>query len=195
MRRKAFDIIVSVGGLLVAAVLLIASGLLFWGHSFVQDNVHSQLAAQKIFMPTAGSSALNDPQVKPFLTKYAGQQVVNGAQAKAFADHYIRVHLAEATGGRTYSELSAAARTDPNNTQLQGLVQTSFRGETLRGLLLNAYAFWKMGQIALYAAWIGLWAGVALVGLAVLGLFHARRTPIDMPTHVPGWHPEHTTTS
>jgi hypothetical protein len=69
-------------------------------------------------------------------------------------------------------------------------VQTSFRGETLRGLLLNAYAFWKMGQVAFIAAWTALAAGALLALLSVLGLVHMRRTPYDVDLHVPGWHPE-----
>jgi hypothetical protein len=190
MRRKSFDAIASATGLVLAAVLLTASGLLFWAHTFVDDNVRTQLAAQRIFMPKAGSEQLNDPQVKPYLTKYAGQQVVNGEQAKAFADHYIAVHLSEATNGRTYSDLSTLSRQDPNNAELQGLVQTSFRGETLRGLLLNAYAFGKMGQIAFIAAWAALGTGALMLLLSVLGLFHMRRTSYEVDLHVPGWHPE-----
>lgn len=193
MRRKSFDAIASATGLVLAAVLLTASGLLFWAHSFIDNNVHSQLAAQKIFMPKAGTDSINDPLVKPYLSKYAGQQVVNGAQAKAFADHYIAVHLKESTGGKTYSELSSLSRQDPTNTKLSGQVQTSFRGETLRGMLLNAYAFWKMGQVAMIAAWVALGTGIALLVLALLGLFHMRRTSYDVDIHVPGWHPEKTT--
>jgi hypothetical protein len=193
MRRKSFDAIASATGLVLAAVLLTASGLLFWAHSFIDNNVRTQLTAQKIFMPKAGTDSLNDPAVKPYLSKYAGQQVVNGAQAKAFADHYIAVHLNEATGGKTYSELSSLSRQDPTNTELQGQVQTSFRGETLRGMLLNAYAFWKMGQVAMIAAWVALGTGLALVLLSLLGLFHMRRTAYDVDVHVPGWHPEKTT--
>lgn len=190
MRRKSFDAIASATGLVLAAVLLTASGLLFWAHSFIDDNVKTQLAQQQIFMPKAGSEQLNDPLVKPYLTKYAGQQVVNGAQAKAFADHYIKVHLDESTGGRTYSQLSTLSRQDPTNTELQGLVQTSFRGETLRGMLLNAYAFWQMGQVAFIAAFVALGTGLALILLSLLGLFHMRRTSYDVDVHVPGWHPE-----
>ena len=190
MRRKSFDAIASATGLVVAAVLLTASGLLFWANSFIDDNVRTQLTAQKIFMPKAGSEQLNDPLVKPYLSKYAGQQVTDGAQARAFADHYIKVHLDKSTGGRTYSELSTASRQDPTNAELQGLVQTSFRGETLRGMLLNAYAFWQMGQVALIAAWVALGTGAALVLLAVMGLIHMRRTSYDVDVHVPGWHPE-----
>lgn len=195
MRRKTFDAVLSATGLVVAAVLLIASGLLFWANSFIDDNVRTQLKAQKIFMPEAGSDQLNDLRVKPHLEKYAGQQVTDGAQARAFADHYIKVHLDEATGGLTYSELSAKARANPTDTALQGLVQTSFRGETLRGLLLNAYAFWKMGQVALIAAWVALTTGLALLLLSLFGMVHLRRTEVDVKVHVPGWHPERMPTS
>ena len=195
MRRKTFDALVSTAGLVVAAVLLVASGLLFGANSFIDDNVNSQLSEQKIFMPKAGSEQLNDPLVKPYLEKYAGQQVVDGAQAKAFADHYIKVHLKESTGDRTYSQLSAESRANPDDQKLSGLVQTAFRGETLRGLLLNAYAFGTMGKIAFVAAWISLGTGLVMVLMSVLGLLHLRRTPVDVAVHVPGWHPEKTPTS
>jgi hypothetical protein len=66
MRRKSFDAIASATGLVLAAVLLTASGLLFWAHSFIDDNVRTQLTAQKIFMPKAGTVSLTDPLVKPF---------------------------------------------------------------------------------------------------------------------------------
>jgi hypothetical protein len=190
MRRKSFDIVASAAGLVIAVVMLIASALLFWGHAFVDDNVRTQLADQRITMPAG--QAIADPAIKPHLQKYAGQPMTNGAQAEAYANHFIKVHLKETTGDRTYAELSTASRLDPSNTELQGLVQTSFRGETLRGLLLNAYAFWKMGQIALYAAWTALGSGAVLVLLSVLGLLHARRTGFDAELHVPGWHPEKT---
>jgi len=194
MRRKVFDTLISTAGLVVAAVMLVATGLLFWANDFVDDNVRSQLTEQKIFMPKAGTEQLNDPSVKPYLEKYAGQQVTNGAQAQAFADHYIKVHLGDSTGGKTYSELSTLSRQNPTDEKLAGQVQTAFRGETLRGLLLSAYAFWKMGQVALIAAWVALGTGVLLAAMSILGLFHARRTPSDVEVKVPGWHPENATT-
>jgi len=44
MSRKVFDILASTGGVVVVVVLVIAGGLLTWGHSFVNSNVHNQLA-------------------------------------------------------------------------------------------------------------------------------------------------------
>ena len=195
MRRKSFDVLVSAAGMVVAIVLLAASGLLFWANSFIDDNVRTQLTAQKIFIPAAGSEALADPEIKPYLTKYAGQQLTTGDQAKAYADHFIAVHLKASTGGLTYSELSTKARANPTDATLQQQVQTSFRGETLRGLLLNAYAFGKMAQVAFVAAWIAVSTGAVLFLLGIFGLVHARRTSYDVKVHVPGWHPESMPTS
>src|SRR3954451_17865278 len=179
MRRKSFDTVVSAAGFVMAAVLLTASGLLFWAHSFITDNVRTQLTAEKIFFPPAGSDALKDPAVGPYLNQYAGQQLVNGDQAKAYADHFIPVHLKEMTGGQTYSQLSAKSLQNPDDTKLAGQVQTVFRGQTLRGLLLNAYAFGTMATVAIIAAWVALGTGLTLLVLAALGFVHARRTSRD----------------
>jgi hypothetical protein len=195
MRRKSFDALVSTAGFVMAAVLLTASGLLFWAHSFIDDNVRSQLVAEKIFFPPAGSDALKDPAIGPYLNKYAGQQLTTGDQAKAYADHFIAVHLKEMTGGQTYSQLSAKSLANPDDTKLAGTVATVFKGETLRGLLLNAYAFGTMAMVAFVAAWVALGFGIVMVLLAALGVVHARRTPADVQLHVPGWHPESAVTS
>ena len=175
MRRKTLDALLTAGGLALSALLIVAGALLMWGHSFVDNQVHTQLAAQKVFFPAAGSQSLADPEVAPYLTKYAGQQLVDGAQAQAYADHFIAVHVKNIAGGQTYAQLSAKAQADPTDTKLAGQVQTIFRGETLRGLLLNAYAFWKIGQIALIAGIVAFaGAGIFLL-LSVLGFLHMRR--------------------
>jgi hypothetical protein len=176
MRRKTFDALLTTGGLVLAAVLLVAGGLLTWAHSFVHHEVRSQLAQQQIMIPKAGSEELASPQIAPYLNKYAGQQLLTGAQAKAYADHYINVHLSKIGGGLTYSQLSAKSMADPTNTKLAGQVQTVFRGETLRGLLLNAYAFDTMGNIAGIAAIASFGGAGLMLILSGLGAWHLRRT-------------------
>ncbi len=174
MNRSTLDKLLASFGLVMAVLLTAGGGLLFWAHSFIGDQVSTQLSAQQIVFPEKGSDALASDKIGPYLNQYAGQQLTTGAQAKAYADHFIAVHIDEMTGGKTYSELSAAAMADPKNTELAGQVATVFKGETLRGLLLNAYAFWKMGQIALYAALVA-WAGAALfLVLGLLGVNHAK---------------------
>ena len=179
MRRRTLDALLTTGGLIVAIVLLVAGGLLTWANNFVGENVRTQLAAQNIFFPDKGSEQLNDPAVKPFLEKYAGQQLLTGDQAKAYADHYIKVHLEESTGGKTYSELSNISRANPTDEKAAGLVQLAFRGETLRGLLLNAYAFGTMGKIAMYAAWASFAGALGMLVLSLLGFMHLRRVPVE----------------
>jgi hypothetical protein len=209
MRRKTFDAILTAGGLVLAVVLLVSGGLLTWGSTFVSGQVHDQLAAQKIIIPDAGSPALADPAIKPYLTKYGGQQLTNGDQAKAYADHFIAVHVAKTSGGRTYSELGGAQTAlkaqiataekakDPTvaalNQQLTDLNQTRetvFKGETLRGMLLNAYAFGTMGKIAGIAAVASFVGAGLMLLLTLLGLLHLRKVSPETELRVPGWHPE-----
>jgi hypothetical protein len=179
MRRRTFDALMVFAGLALTAILLVAGGLLSWGHVFVNDEVHSQLAAQKIVFPPASSPAIKTlPATDAAAMRvYAGQAMTNGAQAQAYADHFIAVHVREIGGGLTYSQLSARAMADPKNTKLAGQVAAVFKGETLRGMLLNAYGFWKMGQIVWIGA-IAAFAGAALLLiLSLFGVWHLRRAP------------------
>jgi len=174
MRRKTFDTILTAVGAAMTVVLVVAGFLLWWGYSFANSNVHDQLAQQKIFFPAKGSPSFSASEY-PTLQKYAGEQLTTGQQAQAYANHFIGHHLEGVANGKTYSQVSEEARANPNDQKLQGEVDTLFRGETLRGLLLNAYAFWKIGQIAMWAAlaaWIS--AGVMLI-LTALGVWHLRR--------------------
>jgi len=160
-------------------ILLVAGSLLTWGHNFVSSEVRSQLVAQKIVFPPASSDAITSlPKADAAAMRvYGGQEMTTGAQAQTYADHFIAVHLGEIGGGLTYSQLSAKAMADPKNTVLAGQVATVFKGTTLRGMLLNAYGFWQMGQIALIAA-IAAFAGAALMLiLSLAGAWHLRRVP------------------
>ena len=115
------------------------------------------------------------------------QQLTTGAQAEVYADHFIANHLKAIGGGKTYAQLSAEAIAQPKNTVLAAQVATVFKGETLRGLLLNAYAFGTMGTIAGIAAIAAFIAGAVMLVLSGLGLMHARRT--SPATEILGGHP------
>jgi hypothetical protein len=147
-------------------VLSFIAGFSFWAHSFSQGMIRDQLSAQQISFPAAGSKGL-DPNVFPDLQQYAGQQVVNGDQAKAYADGFIGRHLQGVANGQTYSQVSAQSQANPQDQQLAAQTQTLFRGETLRGLLLNGYGWWTIGQYAFYAA-IGLTVAAVAVALSLV---------------------------
>src|SRR5262252_881523 len=181
MRRRTFDVLASSAGLLLAIVLAVAGALLIWAYSFVNSQVSSELAAQKIVFPAANSAALKElpPADAAAMKTYAGQLMTTGAQAQTYADHFIAVHLNKIGGGKTYSQLSAASMAQPKNAALAAQVQTVFKGETLRGLLLNAYGWWQMGQIMLISAFVAFGAAAVLLILSVLGWAHLRRTPAE----------------
>src|SRR4051794_37594200 len=156
--RATFDKVTSWAGLLLAVVLLAAGGLLTWASSFVGDQVHDQFASQHITMPTTETGLADLPAAdRAALAKYAGQPLTTGPQAKAYANHYILVHMNEASKGQTYSEVSGQyiqqCASDPKAAatetcqSLGGLRQTLFMGDTLRGLLLYGYAFATIGVI------------------------------------------------
>ena len=175
MNRSFVDYLVSWAGLVIAVVLLAAGGLMVWGHVYINNQVHDQLASQKIFFPPKGSKAIAGPQFVA-MQKYAGQQLTTGAQAQTYANHFIAVHLSEVAGGKTYAQVSTAALADPTNVALQTQKTTLFQGTTLRGLLLNAYAFGTVSTIVGIAAIVSfVGAGILLV-LSGLGFVHARRT-------------------
>jgi hypothetical protein len=186
MRRRTFDALAGVGGLILAAVLLVAGGLLLWGHNFVDNQVTTQLTAQKIVFPATSNPEFKalPPADAAAMGQYAGQAMTTGAQAKVYADNFIAFHLSKMGG--TYSQLSAASLAQPNNAKLAALVNTVFKGTTLRGLLLNAYAFWQIGVIALWGAIVSFIGGGLLLILSILGFVHSRRvSPTEefMPKH------------
>lgn len=178
--RKTLDRLISWTGLILAAVLLVAGGLLTWGSSFVAQNVQEQLKAQNITMPT--EAALETQEQKDALLQYAGQPMTDGDQAKAYADHYILAHMNASSDGKTYSEISSEYQklskdpgADPAQVEkLSGLRQSLFMGSTLRGLLLYGYAFDTIGEIAGIAAWAAFAGAAVFLVLGLLGLRHAK---------------------
>lgn len=174
MNRKVIDYLLSSAGLVVAIVLLAVGGLMVWGHVFIDNQIHSQLASQKIFFPPKGSPAIAGPQFAA-MQKYAGQELTTGAQAQVYANHFIAVHLSEVAGGKTYAQVSTAALADPKNLALQGQKTTLFQGTTLRGLLLNAYAFGTVATIAGIGAIVSFVGAAILLVLSGLGFVHAQR--------------------
>jgi uncharacterized membrane protein len=210
MKRRTLDIIFSIGGLMLAVLVLMLGVVLRSNAVFAKDYVRDQLTEQRItFTPAENLSP--EEQQSAGLVRFAGQPLVTGSQAQVYANDYIGPHLAAVNDGQTYSETSGAARaaraaateaTDTGAanaadlgqeaTVLEGKVQTLFRGETLRGLLLTAYGFSVFGEKAMLAAWVCFIAGFVLLLAAAAGFVHAFRTskseafaPVETPVSQP----------
>jgi hypothetical protein len=193
LTRRGIDRILIAIGILATLVFVVAGALLLWGNQFSADYVNDELTSQRITFPP--EEALIE-EGRDDLVEFAGEDLTTGKQAEAYAS-YIDGHLQETAGGLTYAELGGVQRearaavteaTEAGAPQeeidalqaeldtVNGQRDTLFRGETLRGLLLSAYAWSTVGSIAGYAA-IGAFVAAALMAvLVVLGIGHYRKT-------------------
>ncbi|MEA2575412.1 MAG: hypothetical protein QOH93_2710 [Chloroflexia bacterium] len=160
---------------LMIAVFGFGAGTAVYAGNFTHDQITNQLAPQQIKFPPVGKGL---PET---LNQYAGQQVLNGEQAHAYADQFIALHLSQMGDpkGMPYSYWSTQARTETDPAKkvaAEELVTTLFRGETLRSMLNQAWAFWTMGDIAMYVGY-GLIAATLLVTASLVFelLFAPRR--------------------
>ncbi len=175
--RKSIDKVLVLFGIVATIVLLVVGSLAWWTYSFTTTNIKNELASQKIFFPPKGSPALASPQIGPYLNQYAGQQLLTGAEAKAYANHFIAVHLSEIAGGQTYAQVSAESLANPANAQLKQEAQILFQGETLRGLLLgDAYAFSMVAEVAQVVAYVLFAGGVVMFVLVLIGIVRIKLT-------------------
>jgi hypothetical protein len=189
MKRRTFDGIVTAVGFALAAFLFVAAGLLNWGATFANDSVKTQLENQNISFPAAETMP---EATKDQLAKWAEQKVTTGEMARDYSDLYIWEHMkassiAVAGVPLTYSEASGkymgmirgGTGTPEEITKYADLRETLFMGNTLRGMLLQAYAFGTLGVIAGYSAIAALVGGVLMLLLSIAGLIHFRRTSRD----------------
>jgi hypothetical protein len=143
-------------------VLLGAAGGAYYGSTFATTQIRQELAPEQIYFPANPSQGLPAD-----LNAYAGQQVLNGDQAHAYAEKFIGLHLQEIGKGHPYSYWSGQAMAATNPTvkaQDQAIADTLFKGETLRSILNEAWTFSVIAQIALFGA-----VGFTLAAVIVLG--------------------------
>jgi hypothetical protein len=195
MKRRTLDVVVSVGGLMLAGLLLIAGLVLSSNASFANNYVRDQLSEQKITFKTA-ETLTDEEKAQPCLVTYAGQALTTGKQAECYANNFIGLHLKSTGGGKTYAELGTVQSTlrtqvteaqKTNATNLADLQkqladttaarETVFKGETLRGLLLTSYGFSEFGTKAAQAATVVYLASGLMLILALFGFIHAFVTP------------------
>lgn len=202
MQRKVFDKLASGVGAVLVVVLLVAGGLLVWGQSFANGNVHDQLAQQQIYFPTTaeinavktqyakgGQKAVTNPEFPnaklmiPALAPYAGKQVLTGKEAQVYANDFLGQHLYAMPYHGVYSQVSgaymAAKPGSKQATTLGALRQTSFMGTTLRGMLLEAYGFGTIGTVMLWGAVASFVGAAVLLILTGLGIWHSNKTSAE----------------
>jgi hypothetical protein len=189
LERRTIDSVLVGLGAIAAVVLVAAGGLLTWGATFADDYVHDELSSQNIAFPPA---AALEEDGRTDLLGYAGATVDTGREAEAYAS-FIDGHLEAIAGGQTYAELgtperaATAALTEAKASgapaaeiaalqveadKLTGQRNTLFKGETLRGLLLSAFAWSTVGRIAGIAAYVAFGAAAAMAALVALGARH-----------------------
>jgi hypothetical protein len=192
VKRRTIDSVLIGFGVVATAAFLVAGFLLSWGHNFSSDYVTRELSSQNITFPSAAELTTEG---RADLVKFADHKLDTGKEAEGYAS-FINGHLAKIAAGATYADLGApesAAKADvkaaveagkPQATidQLQakadgitGQRNTLFKGETLRGLLLSAYAWSTVGMIAGIAALGAYLAAAIMAVLVVLGMIHHHR--------------------
>jgi hypothetical protein len=179
MKRRTFDAMITLVGLGVTIALIAGSALLNWGYSFANNTVSSQLKAQQITLPATTGNSAESADVTAFFKANGNKLMTTGKQAQMYADHYLGFHLSKMG---TYAEASTAARAAAGTDKAasaNATLETVFKGTTLRGTLLTAYAFWELGQIARIASGVVLAGGILLFFFVLAGWRNLRRTPED----------------
>lgn len=190
--RHRIDQILIAAGIVAALVLTVSGALLSWGNGFAEEYVRDELSAQNISFPPAESLA---EEGRDDLVQYGGMQVTTGEHAEAYAS-FIAGHIANIADGATYAELGGPERAakaavsealangapadevaalEGEAAAIAGQRDSIFRGEMLRGTLLNAYAWSTVGRIAGIAAIGAFIAAAAMMVLVVAGVVHLRR--------------------
>ena len=165
---------------LAAGVVLIAFGAVAIymgvdGRSTVRDN----LKQEQIYFGDA-----SDPAVAKYADQWAGEQLLTGDQARAFAQ-IMRMHALEASGDLTYAEMgrfqSAANPSDPKGTSDEAAAAKDASGAPIANGARNTWitetalsTALNVSYMAEQLALFGIVVGVALlltgIGLMILAL-------------------------
>ena len=167
-------------GGLAASVVLIAFGAVAIymgvdGRSTVRDN----LKQEQIYFGDA-----SDPAVAKYADQWAGDQLLTGDQARAFAQ-IMRTHALEASGNLTYAQMgrfqSAANPSDPKGTSDEAAAAKDASGAPIANGARNTWVTETALSTALNVSYMaeqlalfGIVVGVALlltgIGLMILAL-------------------------
>ena len=181
MKTVVYRVLSQVLGVILLAVGAFALAAGLYAHNYVSG----QLSQEAITMPAASAYKTLPQDSQDALAPYAGQQMTTGDQAQAYANHYIWEHMQnackevkDAQGNAvpaipadkcTYAGIGGvanAATDSATKAAYSGVRSTFLTGDTLRSMLLTAYAFWLVGSIAFWVGVIALVVGVVLLVLA-----------------------------
>jgi hypothetical protein len=195
MKRRTLDLLFSIGGIGLAALLLVIGVVMSSNAEFSENYVTDQLSEQKITFKAADALTAEEKEA-PCLVAYAGQELTTGKQAECYANEFIGLHVKTSGKGRTYAQIGddqtalraqiATAQKDgaPNVADLQKQLadltasrESVFKGETLRGILLTSYGFSELGNKAEQAATVIYLGVILLTLLSIAGFVHALVTP------------------
>lgn len=186
MRKIVYQVLAQVFGivLIIVGIGALSGGL--YAHSYVTN----QLSQEKITMPAGDAITALPQDSQKALKPFAGKPMTTGPQAQAYANHFIWEHMQSACANVkdakgnalppvppekcTYAgigEVAGAASDPAAKTAYNTLRNTNFTGDSLRSMLLTAYAFWLVGSIAFWAAIACFVIGVVLI---YLGFFYLK---------------------
>ena len=152
-----------------ALAVLIVGVVLTLAGNYGRQLVHDQLAPQKITFAPYDESGQNGDNYEayPELQDRAGTTVTDGLAARDFAT-YIDAHVMETTGGRSYSEVSGAARANPEDEELQATRRSALDGQLLAAIMWNTYGWWLLATVAFFAGIALVVVGLVLGAVALL---------------------------
>jgi hypothetical protein len=177
MNTKRF---LEIGGLLAGIVLVVFGAVAIFMGVDGRNTVRDSIAAEKIVFGT-----VDDPAVKTYAEKWAGQPVETGEQARAFAQN-MHEHALEASGGVVYAEMgryvAAANPNDPKGTSDAAAALKNEDGQPVSNAARNTWvtatalsSALNMSYMAENVSLFGIVMGVALllagVGFIILALF------------------------
>ena len=195
MKRTFYTELSKVFGVLL--VLIGAAALIggSFSHNYVTGQLKQEGISMPT---QQGVDALTEQASKDALAPYVGEKLTTGTQAELYANHYIWQHMQSAaknfktTDGKALAPeqynyagigdfsnvvkavLKAQGLSDteinahPDVVALNALRASNFQGDTLRGMLLNAYAWWLIGTIAIWVGVAALVLGAALLAFGLL---------------------------
>lgn len=167
-------------GGIVAGIVLIAFGVVAIAMGADgRDTVRDSLEAEQIYFGEA-----TDPAVAEYAEDWAGEQVLTGEQARAFAQ-IIHEHATEASGGLTYAQMgrftaasdpsdakgtndqAAALKDDEGNPVANGARNTWVTATALSTALNTSYL---AENLALFGMVVGVALVLSGVGFIILAL-------------------------